>query len=526
MKKVILLILIVILSATSFFAQELRKKAEENPLDCGLFLLSKDADSVNYYFLPQRLIKLGRYDDALFVIDKDDNSYSRFDILTSISHNLIEANNLKEASRFLTKGFAVLRDEEEWTHDRAVASFVSSLVRANRSAEAFEILSHQEYDETKAEIFISLAETYFKLGEKEKGEKFLNDAFQLRSLLESHYLLQLLIISAKYAPQSAASFLQQTENDFLKVSDEKERNRDIFNLIEYHFKIKQNQKAFELWEKFRDKENQIDSLVLVLRLLVNNDKENAATLFKKIKLNESELSKYNEVLSNIYLKMDDVKSALEVAQSMSKGVDNYYQQEAFMRITDKFISEGNIHETLKLLDFAYQRAAKVDEIHLPQHSIGASPLTRKIIYLRKIKERYFKLKMFEKGLSVLKALKIRDSHYQEFFAEILIDFTRQQLTTLSRKQIDENLKKAKNIFDKDEYYDRMEATAMIAEVYAQFGDKETAVEYIVKVLEEAYFENYHQEEFLIFTGEIFEKYQLKPTPNLKKVLRNIITTKS
>jgi FimV-like protein len=515
MKNLISLFLILILANVSIFAQDVPAKAKENPVDFALYYFQKEK-STYYDQLPQMFAKFGRYDDAITLINQEDNSYSKLDFLSLISIDLVESGNLKEANRFLDLAFTVLKDDEEWTYGR-LNYLIPSFIKTNRSEEAFEILSHQEDDEDKAKIFIALAGTYFKLGNNELGEKFLNDAFELRLAFDSFNNYDFLSISMKYSPKIALEYLQQKEKDFLSIDDEKDRNRAYFDLIHYYLKLKQTKKAFQLFKEFSDKDDSLHSINLILLLLKSNDKENAISLFKKIKLNDDKSSRYGETLVEIYLQLNDIKSAYNTALEMSKSPDDYKQQESFMCIVDKYIADKKTNEALNLLDFAYKRAVKVEETHLPQHSIGASPLTRKIIYLRAIKERYFKLKMYEKGLAVLNAIKTRNDFYQEFYAETLTDFTKQQLKTFSRKTIDENLKKAINIFDENEYYNRLNAKIEIAKVYIKLGDKEKATDLLAEVLSE----EESNSDFIFVVAKTFGENNLKTTPKMKEVLEKI-----
>lgn len=494
-----------------------------------LYVLSKNKDSISSNdidFLPQRLIKIGRFDDALSIIESDDNSYSRFETLAVIGDELLKVNKLQEADNYLMKAFAVLRDEEEWSHDSYIGTFAANLVRVNRSAEAFEILSHQEDDKVKAKIFLSLAETYYKLGQKETAEKFLDESFALRSSLsDSKYeligLINLLI--QNNSPKKAAEYLEQFKKDTLSIENEEDRNREMLSFLPLlYFKTGQKEKGFEILEEFGDKDNSTNSLNLVLTLLKNNDRENAVSLFKKIKLNQIRSGYYGETLVEIYLKLNDVNSAIKTANEISADVDDYAQQESYMRIVDKLITDKKTTEALNLLDFAQQRAAKIGETHETQHSWGASPLTRKIIALKNIELRYFKLNRFDQGLAVINSIKTRNDFYQEFYSQLLIHYVSEQTKTLPRKKIDNLLAKAEKVFDEDEDDNRNQAGISIAGVYAKLDDKTKAVEMLTKVLDEAVEESYREDYFLIEAAIVFNQYELTADENLKMVLRKYI----
>src|SRR4051794_14690486 len=98
MKKAAFLFVLIIFGCLSIFAEgELRQKAEENPLDCALFLLSKDKNSVKIDEFFRILVKEGRYEDALSVIENEDNSYRKFGLLVAASKGLIDSNKTGQA---------------------------------------------------------------------------------------------------------------------------------------------------------------------------------------------------------------------------------------------------------------------------------------------------------------------------------------------------------------------------------------------------------------------------------------------
>ncbi|HQU84775.1 MAG TPA: hypothetical protein PKY59_16670 [Pyrinomonadaceae bacterium] len=528
MKKLILMIAVFVLSVANIFAQVSREKAEENPLDCALYLISKDKNSVDADFLPQRLIKIGRYDDAMNVIESDDNSYSRFETLAVIGDELLKVNKLQEADNYLMKAFAVLRDEEEWSHDSYIGTFAANLVRVNRSTEAFEILSHQEDDKVKAKILLSLAEVHYKLGQKEKAEKFIDESFALRASFSTpKYDLDRLInlLIENNLPKKTAEYLEQIREDILSIENEEDINHEMLNFFPLlYLNAGQKEKAFEIWDQYGDKNDSGFLLNRVLTLLEFNDRENAVSLFKKIKLNQDRSGHYGEILVEIYLKLNDVNSAIKNANEISADVDDYSQQKSYMRIVDKLIADKKTVEALNLLEFALQRAAKVGETHETHDSIGASPLTRKIIYLREIKSRYFKLNRFDQGLAVINSIKTRNDFYQEFYSQLLIHYVSEQTKTLPRKKIDNLLAKAEKVFDEDEDDNRNQAGISIAGVYSKLGDKTKAVEMLTKVLDEAVEESYREDYFLIEAALVFNQYELTADENLKTVLRKYIET--
>lgn len=523
MKKLSFLIAVFIFFAANIFAQDLRKKAEENPLDCALYLLSKDKNSVDTDNLARIFFEAERYDDAIRAIYFDDNGYSRFLNLTNFGKKLIEKNKRDEANKFLTKAFSVLRDDEDWYVSDNMPLFVSSLIEMNRLTEAFEIIEHQDGNETKAELFIALGENYTKLNQKENAIKFLQQAFELRKeFSKSFYIPNLLKITGLYIKlqenDEALKVLKQIESDILQSGE----IHNFIQLIPFYLQLGEKEKAESIRQTYGDMTNTYEIFSYSKFLINAGNIEKAKPYLLELQNNEEYLRRSGNDLVEIYLKLNDVETAVKISKTMSDANDNYYQQDALMVVADRFISDGKNDSALEIVDFAYQKARKVGEEHQTENSIGASSLTRKIIYLRQIRERLFNLKRFAKGLDVVNSLKIRDDHFQEFYAESLVEFVKRQTKTLPRKGIYKLLDFAQNLFDKDESYHREEIRIKIAEVYTQMDEKTKAVELFAKILDEAMENSYREDELLLSVGKIFEQNKLKADANLKKVLKKYI----
>lgn len=519
MKKLAFLIVIFIFLAGNIFAQDLRKKAETHPLDCALYLLSKDKNSVVTDDLALVFFELERYDDALRAIDFDDNDYSRFLNLSTFGKQLFEKNKKAEANKFLTKAFSVLRDDEEWHSSRNMPLFVSTLVEMNRAAEAFEIIEHQDDDETKADIFLALGETYVKLEQKENAIKFLRQAFELRAASDDHYLP--FAIAGSYIKlrenEEALTVLKQIEGDILQSGE----THKFIQLIPFFLQLGKLEKAELIWQTYGNLGEPYE-IFSYSKFLIDNGKIEKARFYLAELQNKKEfLDEVGKDLVGIYLKLNDVETAVKIAKTMSDEDDNYWQQDSFIKIADKFIADGKNDAALEIVDFAFQRARKTGEEHPAGASTGASPLTRKIIYLRQIREKYFKLNRFEKGLSVVNSLKIRDGYFQRFYAESLVESVKLRIKTLPRKTIYKLLDDAQKIFDEDEDNERTRIELSVAEIYAQIGEKTKAVEILTKILEaqESY---YRIDDMLLAAGKIFEQNKLKADSNLKKVLLDFI----
>jgi tetratricopeptide (TPR) repeat protein len=523
MKKAGFILSVVLLAVVSVFAQDFEKRATENPFECALFLISKGEISAYSDFFAQNLVKQGRYDEAIDLIKRGKIFSAENELMIKLGNKLTDDGKPEAADKFLSEALKNLREEDAWD-DNYAPLLAAGLIRRNRIAEANEVVLRQEGEADKAAVLTKIAEAYFNLGQRETAENYLNEAFALRDSFDDFdQVLDIIDLSVKYSsPPNAAEFLRLAEESVRSNGDETPSVRTRARLALYYFKINQKAKAFKIWNDFYDEEDADDSLSLTLTLLKNNDTQNALALFNKTRLDADQSVSYGLTLVQIYLRLNDSKAAFRIAQAMSKNVDDYSQQAAFMMIADKFIEEKKANEALPVLDLAFRRAAEVGETHRDQDSIGASPLTRKIQYLRNIRDRYLKLNRFEQALGVLNPLKIRDDHYQYFYSETLIEYVGKQLKTLPRRKIDELLTKATNVFDADEDYRQRFAAMKIAELYAQIGDKPKALEILTGALQRTLEESSNREDFLMLASIVFEKYDLKADANLKKVLGRII----
>ncbi len=240
---------------------------------------------------------------------------------------------------------------------------------------------------------------------------------------------------------------------------------------------------------------------------------------------------YNEPgrqeLVKAYSKLNDIENAIQTAKNISLEDDSYDQQGALMSIADKFIESGKNDAALGILDLAFQKARRVGETHRTQDSNGASPLTRKIIYLRNIQDRYLKLKRFDKIQQLFGVFKTRHEFIKNFLAESYLTLAEAQLKTLPVKKLNELLVHAQNSAagskDDDDGYAQIKTAIDVADIYAKLGNRSKAVELLTNSVKLA-----NEEEFwslgqvLVSAGRVFAENNLKATPQMKKLLGQIM----
>lgn len=527
MRRPFIIFALFLLATTNIFSRDLQKKAEENPLDCAFYALSQDKNAPSHKIdaLAKVFFDLRHFDALLYTIDLADGNYSKLHFLLRYSFESIKNGNNILANRLLNRAMHLLRttdDEDEWDHDSAGSiseRLAVDLALMNRFTDVFEIISHQSENEYQVKLLVSVAET---LSRDQKNEKSLKILKEISKFEESSKDLDTTIkIAEIYARlgsnENAFALLKKLENDISTESNQNYRSRDFFNLIPIYLKIGQTELALTLWNQNRDPENSSDTYFLASQLIENGHAEKAKPYLLEIEEDKESPKMFRAFLVETYLKFNDIVSASKIAKTTFLD-DDYHQQRALMILTDRFTLDGETEKALDILDFAFQKAVKVGEEHLPEHSIGASPLTRKVIYLRNIRDRYFKLRQFDRGLAIVNSFKSNDSRAKEFYALSIIEYVRQQASKIARKKASELLSRAENFVDEDDDYQLTRIRLATAEVYAKLGEKSKAVQTLTKILETIEIDD----EELILVGKVFAANNLKSDAKMRTVLRRLV----
>ncbi|HEV7644110.1 MAG TPA: hypothetical protein VGO50_09240 [Pyrinomonadaceae bacterium] len=528
MKKVVLLfflLLLVALPSTGRAADDLRKNAQEDPLQCALYLLSKDRGLISEASLQRAFFEAKNYTGLERSIDLD--AYDKVSSFSIYAVHLSELGEKAAAEKFIDKALAALK-EYEW-QDLSIRMLVPLLIKTGRLDDLSEILSHQDEDQDKAKILITAAEAFSKSGKNETALKYLKQAYELRETFADIY--ELLTIAELYLNLAqndrALEITAQLENTALTSSEENEQHRIFMFVVPLYAGVGQPDKAIKLWQQYHNPDYPDDTIILFDILNRTGRFDEAKPLLLEL---ESGLGSNGDWMVKTYLELNDIENAKRIAKAISAENDAPRQQDAFMSLADKWISEGENNSALAILDTAFQKAKKVGEEHRAEDSNGASPLTRKIIYLGAIEERYLKLKRFDKIAAIAGAFSSPGHDFAaEFIAGSLIASAKAQLGSLPNKKVIALLDQAQQVVSGkkddtgDNEYLRNGIRVSIADVYAKMGNKTEAVELLAKALKDIR-ENEHMyvNQFLISTGRVFEEHKLKATPNLRKVLGEIL----
>jgi thioredoxin-like negative regulator of GroEL len=531
MKKFFLIFILLFVSVTSF-AQIIEKQAIENPLDCAFYLLQKDNDRFfgDVERLAHSYFELKQYPQIISTLNLLENKSYRFENVVLLITQLLKDGRKVEAGNFIKFAFQNL-DKKDYQNNRSLIEFADNLIALSRFSEAIKIAENFTTDKETEEISIAIALSLIKSNRIKETQFLISQPFFPINSKNNEVRAKIALIYAKLGQKDKTIFLlnELKINDFKgKNETETENNRRFILpiLLEIYLHLNQPEQSFILWNQYGDKEYFYEVSEFVKKLIDYKQIKTAKELIEQMLRNKEELRIRGSYVISSLLKLGEIEKAVSVAKDMSKENDNYSQQESLMLIADNFIEQRNFQKAKEILDFALRKAKQVVFNHEPMQSNGASSGTRKRTYLRNIYNGFIKLREFEKAFQAINSIESNHWIAKGFIAEKYIDFAKHRYKTLSKNQIYQLISQSQNIIkDEDEVYS-IEIKMLSAEVFALLGEKEKAVDLLSQVLEEAKESYADENKFLVYSGKIYEKYQLKPTPNLRRVLQNIISAKS
>ncbi|HMS39691.1 MAG TPA: hypothetical protein PKE69_05650 [Pyrinomonadaceae bacterium] len=530
MKKLSFLIAVFIFLAANIFAQDLRKKAEENPLFCALYLLQKEGDlnALELSRLTQVFFELPKSEDLFYAINLAEENDDKAALFITYSREFLKIGKKTEANKFLTEAVKTLNKDNhpDVFYLKWAVEDLFSIERSDEAVKIAEIFA-DEFDSN--DITTAVAEEFVKRGQTEKLRQFIAQPFFPHESENNLTRAKIALIYAKLKqPEKARKILEEIKQTAFfgeTVTDENNNRREIlFPILRVHLALGEIDKAFEVWNVRGDQDDFYENRLFIDDLIAYGQMDKVSLLLAQMQSNTEKFARDGYIVVEIYLKIGDVESALSAAKNMSDKDDNYWQQDSFMKLADRFIADGNTNYAESILDVAFGRANKIIFQHNAMDSVGASTGSRKMIYLGNIYQRLMKLRRFDKAFAVINSIGSDHWKAKEFIVEKLADFVSQQIKALPRKKINAILNKIQNIYDKEDEgdYDYSNTKLLVAGIYAEMGEKTKAVELIAKVLEEAKESCCYEDDFLIAAGKVFEQKKLKANANLKKVLKKYI----
>ncbi len=517
MRKIALILILSCFSA-NIFAQVTRKQAQENPLDCLLYLLPKRNSDIAADELSRILFNLRRFDDARFAISFVDNSYSRILLLTQYSNQLHQFGESTQANKLIDDLLKIVATTDDYEFESQIPSIVPVLIKANREDAVAGLISLSDDDDIKAKAFLAAANTYQEIGNYEKSQKFAEDALPMANWDIKSELAKIFL---KIDKKKASEIANHLEKDVFVDGDAYDRKNYSQWLIRFYLQQNNPDKAFQLWQQYGNPADKYQVFEFADGLVNFGFRDRAMPFVLQLREDKSAFENQNgKRLVELLLKVDDIENVVSFAKTMSENDDSYQQQTALMSIADRFINEGKPNSAIEIIDFAFQRAKRVSNEHNAMDSVGASPGSRKGQYLSAIYTRLMSLKQYKKAALLIGLFKDAESN-----ARFITNFAKNKIGILPRQKIYEMITTSQNFFKKDEFnydFQKNENLVQVADVYALLGEKDKAISILTDVLVSETADSYSYQ-CLYEIGRVFNERKLTANPKLRKVLNEIIT---
>jgi len=516
-------IAIALISFISFVftahGQPLREKAAMDPIDCALYLNSKRELDLYDTSLVTSLSRLGRYDDILASTSKDLN----FKELAHLGLDRLRAGDKVSADKFASAAkHSYERDAYGWTSSD-LAQYIELLVGLGKADEAFGIAEKQETLDDHFVLLLQIAEGSIRSTQLDLAKSAIRKIPPNFFFSDARDLIRQSDVFAALGDRSEQVRLLSRIGRVLN-SDQPNSLRDYLRLelARRYLSIGDETAARSLWESVSAQASPSDKLVYINALLKYGRVSQAEKMLDSIDpKNFGSYSNGTEVV-RIFLSQNHPDKALEYATAISDGDDNFEQQSAFMALADYHISHKEFKGAEKILEIANSKASHIVYRHYAEDSIGASPGSRKAIYIDAIAKRYAALEKFDLAFSATEALDVDDPSAQRTFASAIARLARDNAKHLGLIRVKSLTEKAKMIAVKqDDDCVALEVSIDEADALAQLGQRGGATEIIAALLERSCGQ-YEESEALVRSGEIFEKYRLTANDHLRRVLSSII----
>ena len=506
-------------------AQPDRDTAVGHPLDCAFYLLSKDSlEDGDGLSLTYVFFKAGRYDDALRASKFDDDFTSGGGGLLSFALERSNAGDLENARPFAEAGFKELRADPEAYLGSALTNVFKLLLDlsdSNRIAEVFELGG----EERRFEMLVALAAAHSRLQKHTMVTQVLDEAMRLpdSSLDLETAPRSLLAASSMYRNAGSRDRSQAALDRLVRIVEKPDSGLDLYDqLFRHHYLVGNKTRAMKYWDRVQDNDDVSKRRFFSSVLIEAKESQKAEAILDGIK--QPEFSRYpsgGDVVKQ-YLLLKRTAKAESVVDRITADPDNYDQQDGYMQIADHYIAGKNSRDARRILDKAFGEARKIEFVHLPQHSVGASPGSRKSIFLRDISERFQKLGDLSKALDALRALDDDHPYAEELLARDLAKFANDNARKLQKKQVFELMNEALAIARKvDADEDEVQIMVHFAEALAKLRDRDGAADKLAELLESPNGMS-NSGYALLLAGEVFEKYKLSASDRLRTALTAIL----
>jgi hypothetical protein len=511
------------------FAQPTRKAAEENPLATVFYLLSKtdkDSNEEEKVCLANSLAGVEKFPESRKAVDLVEvDSYVDNDFVT-LADSLVKKGRIREASALTS---ALLKRFDGDADD--LSRLLGVLIKTGRDDEALKIVRQLE-NQAKIDAYFAIVDAYLESGNREKALLIVDFAFGTAAeMTRDRDKARLGFYYARLGQGAPAlKFAQESLKNVVWTKDipTYDDSGIIFDVFEAYLLLGRYElidKMLEKQEKTRDGESLIK---IAESYLKRNDPKQALEILERAQ-SVLDPKVYGDSfnlgdLVDIYVKLNELDKALGIAKSLVGS--EYMRQQKLLHITDYYIDKQDGIKALEILRFALEQADKVDITEAEQGTAWSSGKWEQANYQSAIASRFIRMRLNNEALALISRIK---KPYLK--ASVLAEFVLSGKGKLPLKYLKTHLEEALLLVrnGKEEIFDanRYNVYANIARSFAEIGMPARAGGVFVEVLsKDEEMNDRGLEKYLLITlcniGVEFEKSRLRPTPQLKKSLKNII----
>lgn len=525
--------LLILLCKSLLFSQDLRRKAEENPLSAVLYLLStteKESRAEQKACLATSLAAAGRFEeieDAARMVDE--GSYVDKDFI-ALAQYMIAQGKVSEASRLVSFLIANAGDDE---YKRQL--LFKPLILLKRDADALELLNKFP-DWEKTEGAFELARVYLETGQTAKALEVIGGVAQLvenSKYGEDKADLGLFYARLRKQPE-ALRFLQEALKKLAWKSGKPEytEGRILDRVVDAYRALGKNEEAGEILTRRGEAKKLEEPATLIETaesFLARGDRAKALELFEQSlkRLNPRDYGDSFELgkLVEIYLSLGETEKAEKIAGSIG-GSDNM-QQKHLLGIADLYIKRKKNSKASELLYFALEQTKKIDTSEEESGALWTSKRWELAQYQSQIAIRFINLKADRQALELIAQIK---KPYLR--ALTLTKFVELNKNRLPAEQLRPRLEEALSLLrrQKTDIFDsrKFDVYAVAARVFAEIEMEERANEAFAEALSALSREMIDDgsDGSLLFAmcsiGVEFDKSKIKPNEKLRESLRQII----
>lgn len=395
--------------ALSIRAQDLRTRAEENPLSTVFYLLSTTAahdKSSEKACLATSYARAKRYDEIKNVarlIDYD--SYAAEDF-AALADRMIQHGAKSEASELIAELVEKFGDEPF-----SLRMLLRPLVRLGRDIDAYQLFA--KFDESeRVDAGFELTKIYLELARPADALKAIEwiDPFVARSEYDEEKAELALYYAKLNKDEKALKWLAEAIKHLKWIEGKPEYldGRILDIAVKIYQALGRSSEANEILRKRGEKPDDPESQSDIARDLLRAEKiAQAKAILERLRpgLNpESNGDSFDlGVLIEIYVRLNELRKAEDLAKQLSG--NTYLQQLHLLSIADVYIKKNDRKKATRVLEFALRQTEKIDTNKAEDGRLWTSGKWEQAQYQSQIAIRYADLQLNRRALDLISRLK-------------------------------------------------------------------------------------------------------------------------